>query len=455
MEEKIQQPIGSAYARPVVAIVGRPNVGKSTFFNRVCGKRKAIESDTPRTTRDRLYGEADWCGKSFTLIDTAGLFENDKDDDFQEITNNCVDIAISQADVILFIIDAASGINAFDREITKKLHKGSKKVFLIANKADNSSREIPTQEILSLGFGEPIFVSAISGRSIGDMLDIVTKDFPHEIAPEEETELIRVAVVGRPNVGKSTLLNSLSGEKKAIVSEIPGTTRDTNDTIINFAGQKIQITDTAGIRRRGKIGHDIERYSVLRAVKSIEDSNVVLILIDAEEGLTNQDTHLAGLAKDQGKSIVIVVNKFDIWDNLSELDRKEKMSLMLGILQRDLAFLPYVPVIFISAKNGKNTTTLLKNIVEVYKQRFVDISKENLVVLLEEAKEKNQQLPPITDFYQEKNNPPIFKLVCRNKRIFHFSHLRFLENRIRDSYPFIGTPLFIDIIETKKTKGGK
>ena len=439
MSEKLLQ-------NPTVAIVGRPNVGKSTFFNRLVGDRKAIESETPGTTRDRIYSKAEWCGREFTLIDTAGLFDSASEKDISKLTKVSIDVAISQADIIIFLVDVTE-ITQDDREVAKILRKSGKKVFLLANKADNATREIPTQEVFSLGFGQPNYISAISGRSVGDFLDLLTADFSTEKPVVEKTRIIDVAFVGRPNVGKSTLLNYLAGEEKAIVSDIPGTTRDTTDATIDFAGEKIRFIDTAGIRRRGKVEVGIEKFSVIRTMKALDDSSVVVILIDAEEGLTNQDAHLAGNAKDQGKSIIIAVNKFDLWDNEADEDIKNKMSRALGKLQADLAFIPFVPVIFLSAKTGKNQTVLLKKIVEVYKQRFVEVEKEELLEIIRAAADRNPQIPKIIDFYQEKTNPIVFKLICPNKNHYHFSHLRYLENVIRDHYPFTGTPIFIDIID--------
>lgn len=435
--------------KPVVAIVGRPNVGKSTFFNRVAGERKAIESEIPGTTRDRLYFSTEWCGKPFTLIDTAGILDDVSEALISELTRESVDIAIDQADIIIFLIDQGE-ILSEDREIAKTLRKSNKKIFLVANKADNQEKEVPNKAVFSLGFGEPQFISAISGRGVADFLDLMTADFSSEVAPEKESPEINVAIAGRPNVGKSTLLNSLTGENKAIVSEIPGTTRDTTDAIIEYKSEKIRLVDTAGIRRRGKIEQGIEKFSIIRTTKAIESSNVVVVMIDAEEGLTNQDAHIIGEAKDLGKSIIVAINKFDLWDEDEEDDIKTKMSLMLGILQNDLAFIPFAPAIFISAKTPKNTEVLLKKIVEVYKQRFIQVDEESLKQIIKEASERNPQLPRIIYFYQEKTNPIVFKLVCKNPKDFHFSHLRYLENVLRDNYPFTGTPIFIDLIKKQK-----
>ncbi len=436
------------YQKPIVAIVGRPNVGKSTFFNRLCGKRKAIESEISGTTRDRIYENVNWCGKSFIAVDCAGLFENDKIDPFAEETKKAVISAISEAKIIVFLVDV-NKVNDFDRKIAKLLHQSKKSILLVANKTDNQNMEITSKEILSLGFGNPHFLSAISGRNVGDFLDILTFNLTSNIdlTVEKEEEIINVAIFGRQNVGKSTLLNSLSNREKSIVSAVPGTTRDTVDEIVNFADKKIKIVDTAGIRKRGKIEQGIEKFSVLRAVSSLKKSQVVIIVIDAEEGLTNQDAHIAGIAKDEGKSIIVAINKFDIWDNLDEKKKKEKMAKFIHQLQNDLAFLPYVPVIFISAKEKNNLKILLKKIIEIYKERFVEIDENELAEIITEAKMSNPQLPANFSLYQEKTNPPIFKMKVRNKSRVHFSHLRYLENRIRDKFPYTGTPIFIDIIE--------
>lgn len=442
------QPAGSPIGRPVVAIVGRPNVGKSTFFNRLVGNRRAIESSVPGTTRDRIYADAEWCGKGFTLIDTAGLFDSVSSKDMAKLTKVSIEIAIEEADIIIFLIDVTE-ITSVDLEIAKLLRKSGKKIFLLANKADNASREVETQEIFRLGFGQAHFASSISGRGVADFLDKLTADFSDEQLPNKKTNTIDVALVGRPNVGKSTLLNAIAGTSIAIVSETPGTTRDTTDATINFGGEKIKFLDTAGIRRRGKVESGIEKFSVIRTMKALDSSAVTVILVDAEEGITNQDSHIAGYAKDLGKSIIIAVNKFDLWDKLFAADIKKEMSLALGKLQKDLAFIPFVPVIFISAKTGQNQKILLKKIIEVYKQRFIQVDSDELKEIIAEAAERNQQLPKILDFYQEKTNPVVFKLVCENKIAFHFSHLRYLENSIRDQYPFTGTPFFIDIIEQK------
>lgn len=439
MDKKIQ---------PVIAIVGRPNVGKSTFFNRLCGSRIAIESDISKTTRDRIYADVSWIGKSFTLIDTAGLFEKDKNDSFQSVTREAVEVAIFEAEIIIFIVDAESGVVAYDREIAKTLHKSGKKIFLIVNKADNAKREEVSREILSLGFGHPDFVSAISGRGVADFLDQLTKEFPTVIeTSKEQEEVINVAIVGRPNVGKSTLLNSITGKSFSIVNNLPGTTRDTVDANIIYKNQKIRFVDTAGIRRRGKIDRNIEKYSTIRAYQAIKRSSVVIIVLDLIEGITNQDAHLVGFAKDQGKSIVLAANKIDEWP---EEELETMMSKTIFDLQNDLAFLPYAPLVFVSAKSDTNLNIIVKKITDVYRARFFQIPEPEQKELIDEISAKNQQLPPILEFWQEKTNPPVFKIRVKNRKSFHFSFVRYIENRIRDRYPYVGTPIFIDLVEQKQ-----
>lgn len=439
--------------QPVVAIIGRPNVGKSTFFNRLCGKRKAIESALEKTTVDRIYGGVNWCGKKFSLIDTAGIYENDKNDQLQKNISDNINLAIEQSDLIIFLVDVMVA-HSYDREIAKLLRKSSKKILLVANKSDNQTREIVSRELLSLGLGEPIFISAISGRGVGDLLEKISQELPKSKNVRKLQEnIISISLIGRPNVGKSTILNSLLGEDRAIVSSIPGTTRDTNDALISFRGTKYRVVDTAGIRRRGKIDSEIEKYSIIRSVNAIKESDVSIIIIDADEGITNQDAHIAGTAKDMGKSIIIAINKFDIWGQLAEEKKKEKMAIMIEELRRNLAFLPYVPIVFVSGLEKTNIKKLLSEAKDLFSERNRIIDAEEVKKIGLEAKNNNQQFPNFYSFYQERSNPPVFKLEVRDKKRVHFSHLRYLENFIRNYYPFRGTPIFIDLLEkSKKTK---
>lgn len=439
--------------QPVVAIIGRPNVGKSTFFNRLCGQRKAIESALEKTTIDRIYGEVNWCGKKFSLIDTAGIYENDKNDQLQKNISDNINLAVEQSDLIIFLVDVMVA-HSYDREIAKLLRKSSKKILLVANKSDNQTREIVSRELLSLGLGEPIFISAISGRGVGDLLEKISQELPKSKNVRKLQEnIISISLIGRPNVGKSTILNSLLGEDRAIVSSIPGTTRDTNDALIGFGGTKYRVVDTAGIRRRGKIDSEIEKFSIIRSVNAIKESDVSIIIIDADEGITNQDAHIAGTAKDMGKSIIIAINKFDIWDQLAEEKKKEKMAIMIEELRRNLAFLPYVPIVFVSGLEKTNIKKLLSEAKDLFSERNRIIDAEEVEKIGLEAKSNNQQFPNFYSFYQERSNPPVFKLEVRDKKRVHFSHLRYLENFIRNYYPFRGTPIFIDLLEkSKKTK---
>jgi len=439
--------------QPVVAIIGRPNVGKSTFFNRLCGKRKAIESALEKTTVDRIYGGVNWCGKKFSLIDTAGIYENDKNDQLQKNISDNINLAIEQSDLIIFLVDVMVA-HSYDREIAKLLRKSNKKILLVANKSDNQTREIVSRELLSLGLGEPIFISAISGRGVGDLLEKISQELPKSKNVRKLQEnIISISLIGRPNVGKSTILNSLLGEDRAIVSSIPGTTRDINDALISFRGTKYRVVDTAGIRRRGKIDSEIEKFSIIRSVNAIKESDVSIIIIDADEGITNQDAHIAGTAKDMGKSIIIAINKFDIWDQLAEEKKKEKMAIMIEELRRNLAFLPYVPIVFVSGLEKTNIKKLLSEAKDLFSERNRIIDAEEVEKIGLEAKSNNQQFPYFYSFYQERSNPPVFKLEVRDKKRVHFSHLRYLENFIRNYYPFRGTPIFIDLLEkSKKTK---
>ncbi len=439
--------------QPVVAIIGRPNVGKSTFFNRLRGGRKAIESPVEKTTVDRIYGEVHWCGKNFSLIDTAGIYENDKNDQLQKTISDNILLAVEQSDLVIFLVDVTTA-HSYDKEIAKLLRKSGKKILLVANKADNQSREIISRELLSLGLGEPIFISAISGRGVGDLLEKVVEHLPEPKSEKTKGKnIISIALVGRPNVGKSTILNSLLGENRAIVGSLPGTTRDTNDALINFQGRKFRVVDTAGIRRRGKIEREIEKYSIIRSIGAIKESDVAIIVIDAEEGITNQDAHIAGTAKDMGKSIIIAINKFDIWSELVEEKKERKMAIMIDHLRSNLSFLPYVPIVFISGRDKTNIKKLLSEAKDLYSQRNIVIDDEEVKKIATEAKANNQQFPQFHSFYQERSNPPVFKLEVRDKKRVHFSHLRYLENFIRNYYPFRGTPIFIDLLEkSKKTK---
>lgn len=439
--------------KPIVALVGRPNVGKSTLFNRIIGERKAIVEDVPGTTRDRLYAEAEWAGRTFVLVDTGGLEMLDRPEapdvtplstasaPFVSAIRAQAQVAIDEADVIVFLVDARDGLTAADMDVADLLRNTQKPVVLAANKVDSAARESIAAEFWSLGLGEPMPISALHGRGTGDLLDAVVAHFAPE-PEEEEEEAVHIAIVGRPNVGKSSLLNALLREERAIVSEIPGTTRDAIDTPLEWEGQSIVLVDTAGIRRRGRIQRGIEKYSVLRALRAIERSDVVLLVIDASEGVTAQDTHVAGYILEAMKSAIVLVNKWDliVKDSYTMNEYTQQVRAALN-------FMDYVPVLFISAKTGQRVQRVIPTALEVYQQRHQRITTSELNRLLQEAITRHQ--PPSKGrkrlrFYfatQADTDPPTFVIFVNDRTLVHFSYERYLENTIRSAHPFTGTPL--------------
>ncbi len=432
--------------KPIVAIVGRPNVGKSTLFNRLVGERQAIVQNEPGTTRDRVYGLAEWGGAEFTLVDTGGL-ENDEiasdraDHEIVRSTRAQARSAIDEADVIVFMVDAKSGLTAGDHDIADILRRADKPTLLAANKADSAERRANTFEFYELGVGEPVAVSAYHGNGTGDLLDRIVESLP-EAEEEEETEGPNIAIVGRPNVGKSRLLNALLGQERSIVSDVPGTTRDSLDTELLWEGQPITLVDTAGIRRRGRVDQGIERFSVMRSMRAIDRSDVVLLVIDATEDFTAQDLHIAGYVEDQKKGMVVVVNKWD----LVEKDAKT-MDEYRARAQRQLDFMPYAPLVFISAKFGQRVDRVIDAALEVINERRKRISTANLNKVLKDAVAKH---PPASrpgkwlKFYyatQADTEPPTFVIFCNDPKQIHFSYRRYLENEFREVFGFSGTPL--------------
>ncbi|GAB4567036.1 MAG: ribosome biogenesis GTPase Der [Anaerolineae bacterium] len=439
--------------KPIVALVGRPNVGKSTLFNRIIGERKAIVEDVPGTTRDRLYAEAEWAGRTFVLVDTGGLEMLDRPEapdvtplstasaPFVSAIRAQAQVAIDEADVIVFLVDARDGLTAADMDVADLLRNTQKPVVLAVNKVDSAARESIAAEFWSLGLGEPMPISALHGRGTGDLLDAVVAHFAPE-PEEEEEEAVHIAIVGRPNVGKSSLLNALLREERAIVSEIPGTTRDAIDTPLEWEGQSIVLVDTAGIRRRGRIQRGIEKYSVLRALRAIERSDVVLLVIDASEGVTAQDTHVAGYILEAMKSAIVLVNKWDliVKDSYTMNEYTQQVRAALN-------FMDYVPVLFISAKTGQRVQRVIPTALEVYQQRHQRITTSELNRLLQEAITRHQ--PPSKGrkrlrFYfatQADTDPPTFVIFVNDRTLVHFSYERYLENTIRSAHPFTGTPL--------------
>lgn len=437
--------------QPIVAIVGRPNVGKSTFFNKLIGERRAIVEDLPGTTRDRLYGQADWRGRTFTIVDTAGILPGEEDPNnapMAEIiraTRAQVQLAIDEADAIIFMVDVKDGITAADQEVAEMLRATNKPVILAVNKADSLSRVQEAVEFWSLGLGEPIPISAYHGTGTGDVLDALYQALPpFEDTPEEEYAL-KIAIVGRPNVGKSSLLNRLLGEERVVVSDIPGTTRDTIDTVVEYNNQKILLIDTAGIRRRGRIERGIERYSVLRALRAIERADVVLLMVDATEGVTAQDAHIAGMILDAHKGIAVLVNKWDAIEKTNEtFDRYTRH------VRAALNFIAYAPLLFISAKTGQRVDKILDLALEIQGERNTRIPTSKLNAILRDAVRDH---PPaaihktahLRIYYatQVQVAPPVFLFFTNAAEEIHFSYKRYLENRIRAEYPFVGTPIIL------------
>ncbi len=437
--------------QPIVAIVGRPNVGKSTLFNKLVGERRAIVEDEPGTTRDRLYGEAEWRGREFTIVDTAGILpgeENDATASMAEIvraTRAQAQLAIDEADAILFLVDVKEGITAADEEVAELLRQTSKPVIIGANKADSLERAQNAVEFWNLGLSEPIAISAYHGTGTGDLLDALYEALPpFEEDPEAEYAL-KVAIVGRPNVGKSSLLNRLFGTERVVVSDIPGTTRDTIDTVVEFNGEKILLIDTAGIRRRGRIDQGIEKYSVLRALRAIERADVALLVVDATEGVTSQDAHVAGMILDAYKGIAVLVNK---WDALEK--DAETFDQWNRHVRSALHFIPYAPLLFISAKTGQRVEKVLELALQINGERNTRISTSKINTILREAVRAH---PPssihkgahLRIFYatQAQAAPPVFLFFSNAPEEIHFSYKRYLENRIREEYPFVGTPIIL------------
>jgi GTP-binding protein len=444
--------------KPIVAIVGRPNVGKSSLFNRLVGERLAVIDDIPGTTRDRLQSTAFWNGLNFHVIDTGGIeiYQPKGSRDESPLAEGSIDfvpqikaqalLAVEEADAIIFVVDAKQGITAADETIAETLRRTSKPIFIAANKTDTEAKIPDVVEFYGLGLGEVIAVSAIHGLGIGDLLDAVTaslQEFQAE-SDEDEDEHLRIAIVGRPNAGKSTLLNKLTGEERTIVSPVAGTTRDAIDTDIQWHGETITLIDTAGIRRRGRIEPGVEKYSVVRAMKAIERAHVAILVIDAEEGVTEQDEHIAGYVIDEYKSLVIAVNKWDALEKSSHT-----MNEFTRTIRERMHFVPYAPIIFISALTGQRIHTVLETAHRVYENRFSRIPTSALNQIVRDAVEHHA--PPtkgikrLKIYYatQVRTNPPIFLMHVNDKSIVHFTYERYLENQIRAQYPFEGTPIRI------------
>lgn len=452
--------------KPVVALVGRPNVGKSTLFNRLAGERLAIVDETAGTTRDRIFASADWNGVSFDMVDTGGIdpshggkapLSTGSAQFIREIRSQA-QIAIEDADAVLFVVDGQVGVTPPDREVAEILRRSQRSVdgkteppiFVVANKCESAGDRNNAAQFYELGLGDPYPVSAIHGTGSGDLLDELVKAFP--VQEEVEDESVKIAIVGKPNAGKSSLLNRLVGKERAIVSPIPGTTRDPTDTMIEFGGVPVTLIDTAGIRRRGRIERGVEQYSVLRSLKSIERAEVVLLVIDAVEGLSAQDAHIAGFILEEWKSAVVLVNK---WDALEK--DSETVQEYTRLIRAELNFMDYVPILFISAKTGQRVDQVLPLALRVQEERLARLTTSTLNQILQKAQDY-QPAPAhagrqLKLYYgtQVRSDPPTFLIYVNDPKLMHFSYLRYLENRIREEYGFVGTPIRI----VTKGKGEK
>lgn len=461
--------------KPLVALVGRPNVGKSTLFNRLAGERLAVVDDAPGTTRDRLLSDSEWNGVLFTVVDTGGIevlpdrvldqvdlrqVENERAVELLAVNSALfireireqAEQAIAEADVVVVLCDAESGLTAADEEVATILRRADKPVFVAVNKADNASRREVVYDFYALGLGDPHSISALHGVGVADLLDDVVAALPPAPAEEEEDESIKIAIVGRPNVGKSSLLNRLLGQERAIVSPIPGTTRDAIDTQVTYYGMAVTLIDTAGIRRRGRIDRGVEKWSVLRALRAIQRADVALLLIDAEEGVTAQDTHIAGMILEERASVVVVVNKWDAVDKdaftIYEFTQK---------IRSELNFMDYVPVLFISALTGQRVGKVLETGLRVQEERLVRIPTGELNRLVRAAVERHYPRSKsgrrLKIFYasQVAVDPPTFVFHVNDPDLLHFTYGRYLENQIRAAYPFTGTPLRLSYRKRKKS----
>ncbi|MCX6065518.1 MAG: ribosome biogenesis GTPase Der [Chloroflexi bacterium] len=443
--------------KPVVALVGRPNVGKSTLFNRLAGERLAIVDDTPGTTRDRIFAEAEWSGVTFTIVDTGGIDPSHGgktplsigSSDFITEIRNQAGVAIREADVVLLLTDGQTGPTPADKEVAEILRRKQKMVngepfppvMLVVNKCESLTEREAVAQFYELGLGTPYAISAVHGTDTGDLLDELIKHFPQETESVED-DSVKIAIVGKPNAGKSSLLNRLVGHERSIVSPIAGTTRDAVDTKIEFNNLPVTLIDTAGIRRRGRIDPGVEKYSVLRAFKAIERADVALLMIDAVEGITSQDAHIAGYILDEWKSCVVLVNK---WDALEK--DSYTMDNFTQTVRRDLNFMDYVPILFISVKTGQRVEQVLPLALQVQEERLARLSTSKINAILQKA--MDLQSPPshagaqLKIYYgtQVRSDPPTFVLFVNTPKLMHFSYLRFLENRIREEYGFLGTPI--------------
>jgi GTP-binding protein len=425
-------------SKPVVAIVGRQNVGKSTLLNKLAARQISITEDLPGTTRDRVVADVTWRGREFSLIDTGGL-EPAPDSPLSKAVRQQVDVAVSDADVIIFLGDIRDGVTPFDREIVNMLRQAGKPIILVANKADNNALEGNTGEFYELGLGDPLAVSAYHSRGTADLLDRILELLPPSLPPSEAVAAVKIAIVGRPNVGKSMLLNKILGEERVIVSDIPGTTRDAVDTTIDFAGCDVVLIDTGGIRRRGRLDTDIEKHSVIRSFRAIDRADVALLVLDATEPFTGQDKHIGGYIQQAFKGIMLVVNK---WDLVQEKDKRAWRNAMRDNFQ----FVPYAPVLFVSAKTGQGVDKIIPHALDIYQERNRRLPTATVNSVVQEAVAAHP--PPhilgksikIKYVTQAEVNPPTFVFFVNDARV-HFSYRRYLENKLRETFGFTGTAI--------------
>lgn len=435
-------------SKPIVAVVGRPNVGKSTLFNRLAGERISIVQDTPGVTRDRIYADVEWLNHKFTLIDTGGMEPGAEDIILKQILQQA-EIAIETADVIIFLCDVKQGMTEDDIQVANILRRTKKPIVLVINKVDQLHKDnLEVFEFYNLAIGDPVAISAGQALGLGDMLDAVVSYFPKAGEEEEEDETIKVAIIGKPNVGKSSLINKILGEDRLIVSNIPGTTRDAIDTLVEINGDKFVFIDTAGMRRKSKVKEEIERFSIIRAVAAVERADVAILVVDAQEGITDQDTKIAGIAHERGKAAIVVVNKWD----LIEKDDKT-MNVFLKDIANDLAYMAYAPRVFISALTGQRISKMLETIKVVSNNHALRISTGLLNDVLIEATAMQQ--PPADKGRQLKLyymtqvsvKPPTFVIFVNEKSLMHFSYRRYIENQLREAFGFVGTPIHFIIRE--------
>lgn len=436
--------------RPIVAVVGRPNVGKSTIFNKLTGTKISIVEDTPGVTRDRIFGEVEWLNKYFTIIDTGGI-EPESDDIILSQMRNQAMLAVDMAQVILFVVDGKSGLTAADKEVADILRRTKKPVLLVVNKIDSKSQFDNIYDFYELGLGNPIAISGANSMGLGDLLDEVVENFPEGMNMEYDEDVIRVAITGKPNAGKSSILNNILGEERVIVSPIAGTTRDAIDTYFEKDENKFLLIDTAGIRRRSKVYENVERFSVIRSMSAVDRADVVLIVIDATEGVTEQDTKIAGIAHDEGKACIFVVNKWD----LIEKDNKTMGNFRMSVREK-FPFMTYAPILFVSAVSNQRIGKILETVVEVSAEQNKRVTTSVLNQVIGEAIMLNQ--PPsdkgrrLKIYYgtQTGVKPPTFNLFINDKELTHFSYTRYLENRLRENFGFEGTSIKIEYSQKKK-----